>query len=122
MHGKAEEFVEGLQEVHKWVYKNLVQATAKYKSSADKKRRHMEFEVGDLVWAILTKDWFSVGDYNKFCAKKIKPHEVIEKTNPNAYRLYLSSHIRTDDFFNVKHLIPYVGDSSSREDDTEILG
>ena len=40
------------------MHDNLVQAAAKYKSSADKKRRHVEFEVGDYVWAILTKDHF----------------------------------------------------------------
>ena len=49
VHGKAEEFVGGLQEVHKRVYDDLVQATTKYKSSDDKKRLHVEFEVGDFV-------------------------------------------------------------------------
>ena len=48
-YGKAEEFVEGLQEVHKQVYENLVQATTKYKSSADKKRRHVEFEMCNFI-------------------------------------------------------------------------
>ena len=60
VHGKAEEFVEGLQEDHRLVYENLVQATAKYKSNANKKHRHVEFEMGDFVWAVLTKDRFSV--------------------------------------------------------------
>ena len=31
--------------------------------------------------------------------------------NPNAYCLKLPSHICTTDVFNVKHLIPYHGDS-----------
>ena len=69
LHSKAEEFVGGLQEVHKQVQDNLVQLTIKYKLSADKKRRHVEFEVGGFVWAILTKDLFSVGDYNKLSIK-----------------------------------------------------
>ena len=69
----------------------------------------MEFEVGDFVWAVLTKDHFSMGDYNNFSAKKIGPVEIVEKINPNAYRLKLPSHIRTTDVFNVKHLIPYGG-------------
>ena len=116
MHGKAEEFVNGLQELHKKVYDNLVQSVAKYKSHADKKRRHVEFEVGDFVWAILTKDRFPVDDYNKLFVKKIGPVEIIEKINPNAYRLKLPSHIRTSDVFNIKHLIPYVGDSSDEDD------
>ena len=99
------------------MHNNLVQAAAKYKSSADKKCRHMEFKVGDYVWAILTKDHFSMGDYNKLSAKKIGPVEIVEKINPNAYQLKLPSHIRTVDVFTVKHLIPYVGDSSLGDDD-----
>ncbi|KAK9083322.1 hypothetical protein Scep_029793 [Stephania cephalantha] len=72
----------------------------------------MEFEVGDFVWTVLTKDRFFVGDYNKLSTRKIGPVEVLEKINPNAYRLKLPSHIRTADVFNVKHLVPYYGDTS----------
>ena len=64
----------------------------------------------------MTKDQFSIGDYNKLSTKKIGPVEIIEKINPNAYRLKLPSYIRTVDFFNVKYLIPYVGDSSDKDD------
>ena len=42
----------------------------------------------------------------------------MEKINPNAYRLNLPSHIRTHNVFNVKHLIPFHGDSS--DDDTAV--
>ena len=66
----------------------------------------------DYVWAVLTIDRFSASDYNKLSAKKIGPVEIIEKINPNAYRLKLPSHICIADVFNVKHLIPYAGDSS----------
>ena len=65
----------------------------------------------------MTKDHLFVGDYNKFLAKKISPKEIIEKINPNAYRLKLPSHIQIFDLFNIKHLIPYVGDSSFGDDD-----
>ncbi|KAI9180880.1 hypothetical protein LWI28_008982 [Acer negundo] len=81
VHGKAEDFVQGLHEVHK-------------------------------------QDRFAVGEYNKLAAKKIGPLEIVEKINPNAYRLKLPSHIRTHNVFNVKHLIPFHGDSS--DDDTAI--
>lgn len=75
----------------------------------------MEFEVGDFVWAILTKDRFPVGEYHKLAARKIGPLEIVAKFNPNAYKLKLPSHIRTCDVFNVKHLIPYRGDNSDEE-------
>ena len=51
-HGKDEECVGGLQEIHKQVHDNLVQAATKYKSSADKRCLHVEFEVGDYVWGV----------------------------------------------------------------------
>ena len=112
IHGKAEDFVQGLRGVHQQVQENLSQSSEKYKLAADKKRRHLEFEVGDFVWAILTKDRFAVGEYNKLAAKKIGPLEIVGKINPNAYRLKLPSHIRPHDVFNIKHLIPFYGDSS----------
>lgn len=109
---KVQDFVGGLHDVHRAVHDNLVRANSKYKQDADKKRRQVDFEVGDFVWAVLTKDRFSVGEYNKLSAKKIGPVEIVEKINSNAYRLQLPSHIRCSDVFNVKHLLPYYGDSS----------
>ena len=94
---------------------NLLQSAEKYKLAADKKRRHLEFDVGNFVWAVLTKDRFAVGEYNKLAAKKIGPLEIVEKINPNAYRLKLPTHIRTHDVFNIKQLIPFHGDSSDDE-------
>ncbi|GJY92167.1 putative reverse transcriptase domain-containing protein [Tanacetum coccineum] len=108
---KVQDFVAGLHDVHKVVHENLVRANSKYKQDADHKRRHVDFEEGDFVWAVLTKDRFPVGEYNKLSAKKIGPLEIVEKINSNAYRLKLPSHIRCYDVFNVKHLIPYHGDS-----------
>ena len=64
------------------------------------------------MWAVLTKDRFPAGEYNKLSAKKIGLLEVLEKINPNAYRLKLPSHLRTADVFNVKHLIPFTDDPS----------
>ncbi|GJR74756.1 putative nucleotidyltransferase, ribonuclease H [Tanacetum coccineum] len=104
---KMQDFVEGLHEVHKAIRDNLVRANSKYKHDADQKRRQVDFEVGDFVWAVLTKDRFPVGKYNKLSAKKIGPLEIVKKINSNAYRLKLPSHIRCSDVFNVKHLLPY---------------
>ena len=44
---------------------------------------------------------------------KIGPLEILEKINPNAYRLKLPSHMRTSNVFNVKHLFPYRGENSN---------
>jgi len=73
--------------------------------------------VGDFVWVVLTKDRFPISEYNKLSPRKIGPVEIIEKINSNAYRLKLPSHIRTTDVFNVKHLVPFHGGSSSKDAD-----
>ena len=72
----------------------------------------MEFEVGDFVWAVITKDRFPAWEYNKLSAKKIGPVEIVEKINSNAYRLKLPSHVRTTGVFNVKYLISFHDDST----------
>ncbi|GJR75258.1 putative reverse transcriptase domain-containing protein [Tanacetum coccineum] len=108
---KVQDFVEGLREVHKAVRDNLVRANSKYKQDADQKRRQVDFEAGDFVWAVLTKDRFLVGEYNNLSAKKIGPLEIVEKINSNAYRLKLPSHIRCLCLFMWKHTSsPYHGD------------
>ncbi|GKE53418.1 hypothetical protein Tco_1488574, partial [Tanacetum coccineum] len=90
----------GLHDVHKAVHENLVHANSKYKQDADHKRRHVDFEESDFVWAVLTKDHFPVGEYNKLSAKKIGPLKIMEKINSNAFRLKLPSHIGCSDVFN----------------------
>jgi hypothetical protein len=114
---KAEDFVTQLQDIHNLTRQNLLESIAKYKHDADRKRRLVNFEVGDLVWVVLTKDRFPIDKYNKLSARKIGPVEIIEKINSNAYRLKLLSHLRTADVFNVKHLLPFHEDLSSAEED-----
>jgi hypothetical protein len=72
-----------IQEGLKLTIQKLQEYTTKYKASADKKRQVIKFEEGDFVWAILTKDKFPVGEYNKLAAHKVGPVEIITKINPN---------------------------------------
>ena len=116
---KAEDLIAQIQEIHTITAKRLQETSAKYKQTTDKKRRVVEFETGDFVWAILTKDRFLVGEYNKLAARKIGPLEILEKINLNAYRLKLPSHMRTFDVFNVKHLVPYRGENSNPDSKLE---
>ena len=116
---KGEDLIAQIQEIHTTTTKHLQQTSAKYKQTADKKCRVVEFKIGDFVWAILTKDCFLVGEYNKLATRKIGPLEILEKINPSAYWLKLPSHMRTSDVFNVKHLVPYRGENSNPDSKLE---
>ncbi|KAJ0969312.1 hypothetical protein J5N97_022189 [Dioscorea zingiberensis] len=97
---------EHLRVIHEQVKLAIQESNTKYKMNADKRRRQVLFDEGDLVWVVLTRDRFPVGEYNKLKEGKIRPCEVLQKINDNAYRLCLPSHLKTSDIFNVKHLSP----------------
>lgn len=107
-HVQAVELVGSLAHIHGQVHDNLQISSAKYKVAADRHKRDVQFKVGDFVWAVLTKDRFSPGTYNKLKARKIGPLEIMEKMNANAYRVLLPPEVRCLDVFNIKHLSPYV--------------
>ena len=116
---KAEDLIAQIHKIHTATAKHLQETSVKYKQITDKKRQVVECEIGDFVWAILTKDRFPVGEYNKLAARKIGLLEILEKINSNAYRLKLPSHMRTSDVFNVKHLVPYRGENSNPDSKLE---
>jgi hypothetical protein len=67
-----------LHGIYKKVNETIIDNNAKYKALVDNHRRRMVFEVDDLIWAILTRNRFLVGEYNKLKERKISPHEVLE--------------------------------------------
>jgi hypothetical protein len=56
MHTNAKYLIGQIHDAHKLTIKNLQELTVKYKADADKKRCAVEFEEGNFVRAILTKD------------------------------------------------------------------
>lgn len=109
-HGRAVELIDELTSIHQRAQDNLQGTAIKYKRAADKRCREVHFQVGDSVWAVLTKERFPTGQYNKLKPRKIGPVEIVEKINANAYRLALPPHVHTADVFNVKHLFKHEPD------------
>lgn len=58
------------------MHDNLLQSSTKYKAIADQKCYHVEFDIGDHVWAILTKNLFSMRQYNRLSMHKIGPMKI----------------------------------------------
>ncbi|KAE8664910.1 G-box-binding factor 3 [Hibiscus syriacus] len=115
---KADEMVKYLRCIHEQVKQTIHESNTKYKTRVDNHRRQVHFDIGDFVWAVLTRDRFPVGEYNKLKDRKIGPCEVVQKINDNAYRLRLPSHMKTYDVFNVKHLRGFETDDVELSDCT----
>ena len=57
---------------------------ATYVEQANRRKKFVEFEVGDLVWIHLRKDGFPLGKYGKLKPRVNGPFKIIEKIRDNA--------------------------------------
>jgi hypothetical protein len=75
----------------KLIRKNLEAAQARHKSYHDKRRKHLQFEVGDFVYLKVspTKGVQRFGIKGKLAPRYIGPYEIIEACGPVAYKLKL---------------------------------
>lgn len=109
-----------MKSIHSQVRAQIERSNVKYKAAGDVHRRRVVFEVGDLVWMVLSKERYPHGTYTKLSDKKVGPCEVLSKINDNAYKVKLPPHLGISNTFNVQHLVPYFSDASSI-DDTSIF-
>jgi hypothetical protein len=87
----------------------------KYRIAANKGRKEMKLEPGDLVWVHLRNDRFPNLRKSKLMPRAAGPYKVLAKINDNAYTLELPLDFGVSPTFNILDLKPYMGD----EDDIE---
>ena len=84
-----------------------------YTTRADQRRRHKEFQVGDLVMVYLRKERFPLGTYNKVKMKKFGPYKIMKKHDlGNAYEVELQYGIHISPIFNIEDLTKYHDDGA----------
>jgi hypothetical protein len=118
---KEEDFAEAMKDLHNRVKERLQSSRQEYKRREDQHRRELQFEVGDLILALMRKERFPRGTYNKLKMKKIGPCRVVKKFGANAYEIELPNGIRISPIFNISYLYPYKAEEAGAENEqTEV--
>jgi hypothetical protein len=84
------DFVEEAEKKVCIIQQNMKAAQSRQKSYIDKRRRPLEFKVGDYVYLKVTpmkKKWFGIK--KKLATRFVGPYKIIEKKGPMAYKLQL---------------------------------
>jgi hypothetical protein len=113
----AEDFAEGMKELHSRIKERLQISSQEYKRRVDQHRRELQFEVGDLILVHLRKERFPRGTYNKLKMKKIGLCKVIRKFGANTYDIELPDGVRISLILNVTDLYPYRTKEVGAEDE-----
>jgi hypothetical protein len=96
-----------LEEKVRIIKRNLEAVQTRQKSYHDKRRKPLQFEVGDHVYLKVspTKGVQRFGSKGNLAPRYIGPYEIIETCGPVAYQLKLPPHMSAvDDVFHVSQL------------------
>lgn len=105
---------ELVKQIHEKARINIESKTKLYEKHANKNRKEMIFEEGDLVWIHLRKERFPSERKSKLMPRIDGPFKVIKKLNNNAYQLDLQGKYHVSPSFNVTDLVPYFADEDLR--------
>jgi hypothetical protein len=105
----ADDFFQHIQSIHAEVRRRLALSAEKYKQQADLHRRHVAFEVGDLVLVRLRPERFPRGTFHKLHHRRASPFKVLKRLGSNAYHLELPATLAISPIFNVEDLTAYPG-------------
>ncbi|GJU41484.1 RNA-directed DNA polymerase [Tanacetum coccineum] len=112
----SEEGADQIKELHRSVQEQIIQHNEQYNEHADKRRKHVLYREGDLVWIHLRKEHFLTGHFGKLKPQGDGPFRVLKRINDNAYKIELPGHYNVSATFNVADLSPYKGDSNDEPD------
>jgi hypothetical protein len=106
--------------------KEAIEKKGKYTvDHANKKRKEVLFQPGDMVWVHFCKDRFPQLRKSKLLPRGAGPYKVLAKINDNAYKIDLpTAEYGVGHSFNIADLTPYEGEdvAASRSMPFEVGG
>ena len=111
---EASKRAEYVKSIHMKTKQEIEKKSKHYAAKANKNRKRVTFQPGDLVWVHLRKDRFPEKQKSKLLPRGDGPFKVLAKINDNAYKIELPG----DDYavsntFNVADLSPFFGPEES---------
>ncbi|GKA83658.1 RNA-directed DNA polymerase [Tanacetum coccineum] len=105
-----------IKELHAQVREQIIKHNLQYQTRANKHRKQVLFEEGDLVWIHLRHARFPQGRFGKLNPRADGPFRILKKINDNAYKVELPGHYGVSSTFNVADLSPYTPDADFDDD------
>ncbi|GJY75423.1 RNA-directed DNA polymerase [Tanacetum coccineum] len=113
---EGDERARQIQELHAQVREQIIKHNLQYQTRANKHRKQVLFEEGDLVWIHLRRARFPQGRFGKLQPRADGPFRILKKINDNAYKVELLGHYGVSDTFNVADLSPYTPNADFDDD------
>ncbi|GJS71410.1 RNA-directed DNA polymerase [Tanacetum coccineum] len=96
-----------IKSLHEQVREQITQHNLQYQARANKHRRKVVFQEGDLVWIFLRRERFPQRRFGKLQPRADGPFRVLQRINDNAYKIDLPGRYGVSATFNVADLSPY---------------
>ena len=103
----AEDHARRLREAKEYAYANILKSQKWQKENYDKRRKDLNFKIGDKVWLNL-KNVSTERPMKKLDRRSLGPLRVINKIGEMAYQLELPHGLQIHDTFHVSLLRPHI--------------
>jgi len=104
---EAEKRAKEIQDLYAQVRENIAKSNARSMQHANKHKKEVHFQPGDLVWIHLRNERFPPKRKSKLVPRSDGPFEIMEKVGPNCYKVDLPGDYRVSATVNVANLSPY---------------
>ena len=98
------------------MHDKLQDTSIKYKQQTDKRRKELQFKVGDMVMVHLNKERLPKKMHTKLLMKNIGPFKIVKKCRNNAYQIDFPPNINVSLISNVSDMHAFKGAFSTDVD------
>jgi len=97
----VEDRIKEIHKLHEQVKQKIKKSNLTYQAQANKHRKRVVFQPGDLVWIYLRKDRFLTKRKDKIMPYLEGPFEFLECVNDNAHKIDLPGDYNVSATFNI---------------------